>query len=765
MAALASLYREIGDYEKAKAVCLEAKEITETSCGKRTMRYATDLLNLAVINWGTGSLKDAEELCSQAGDIIREFSEEESDNMVGIIGFMAAIQSAKGNFEKALDYESKAVKICRNSSGEKHLDLAKFLNNRGTTLLSLGKLEEAESSLKESIQIYDEGLELYHPAKIPILNNLADVAICMGNYNEAFHILKNVVKIIERKIWIVFSFASERQRLLYLSDMRKQTDRLISFVCKYFSHDQDAISFLCDYVLKYKGVSKEISIIQREIILNGKYPELTAKLHELNNLRMQIAKKEMEESFIRNKNIYEEVISEWKEKKESLESELAAKIPELTLEESLHNINHRVIAEVLPQRTLLVEIIKYNLFDFQKRQFGDPMYLAFAIQPKKSNNLYMIEYGAAKPIDTMITEFINEIKEDELKMREQLSESIVVPLQPMLQGMNNIWFATDGEMALIPMELLGKNKILFDEYEISYLSAGRDVMRLNSARVGIHNSPIVAADPDFNLSSGLRKTGITEEMKNHKEEVKSLYFKSLKGFRDEGICIGSLLRVKPWLGEEVLEQRIKNVQSPVILHISTHGYFLKDKNEFFQKEQSELSSFFQVGLRGSDLFKAVDAEKGTRLMNSLLRSGLALSGANTWISGGNVPPEAEDGLMTAEDVAGINLLDTELVVLSGCLTGIGQANIGEGIFGFRRSFVIAGAKTLIVSLWEVPDIPTRELMEIFYGLLLKGISRSEALKRAKIAIRERYHYPLFWAAFICQGDPSPLPETFIMKNN
>ena len=140
----------------------------------------------------------------------------------------------------------------------------------------------------------------------------------------------------------------------------------------------------------------------------------------------------------------------------------------------------------------------------------------------------------------------------------------------------------------------------------------------------------------------------------------------------------------------------------------------------------------------------------------MLRSGLALAGVNHWLKGGSPSLEAEDGLLTAEDVSGLDLTDTSLVVLSACETGLGEIHVGEGVFGLRRAFALAGASTLVMSLWKVPDLQTQELMEDFYRRILGGQGRAAALREAQLALRARYPQPRYWGAFICQGEPGPL---------
>jgi CHAT domain-containing protein len=225
----------------------------------------------------------------------------------------------------------------------------------------------------------------------------------------------------------------------------------------------------------------------------------------------------------------------------------------------------------------------------------------------------------------------------------------------------------------------------------------------------------------------------------------AFHFDRLPATNAEGEEIGRLLGVAPQLNAEVLEGRLKAIgHPPRVLHLATHGFFLPDQPADDARDRPDSI--------GDDLGRF----RGRLPESPMLRSGLALAGANTWLKGGTPPADAEDGLLTAEDVSGLDLTATELVVLSACETGLGDIQVGEGVFGLRRAFVLAGAKTLVMSLWKVPDEQTRELMVDFYRRLLAGEGRAEALRQAQLAMKAKYPDPFYWGAFICQGDPAPL---------
>ncbi|MEW6211557.1 MAG: CHAT domain-containing protein, partial [Acidobacteriota bacterium] len=434
----------------------------------------------------------------------------------------------------------------------------------------------------------------------------------------------------------------------------------------------------------------------------------------------------------------------------------------------------------------------------------------------------MIDLGEAEPIDQMIATFrsvITKIPEDRSRrgLGALASESSCEPsasdgvalrkalFDPLLNTIGNrkrLLIAPDGDLIRLPFEVLPTDhgRRLIDHYQISYLSTGRDVLRFGIASSGQSTEPLIAADPDFDLSNGHQAQAASEtagiarggrvSRETHVSDLK--HFGQLPGTRVEGERIASMLGVEPLLGKDVLEARLKACCSPHILHLATHGFFLADQSRDQSKEMRGLGAFGRQA--GSDRMS------GPGMENPLLRSGLILAGFKTWLKGGNLPEEAEDGLLTAEDVSGLDLLATELVVLSACETGLGEARMGEGVFGLRRAFVLAGAKTLVMSLWKVPDLATAILMEHFYdNLLNRRLARNESLRESQFymqritvgQIRERWlsdemidrlsvgnsgtkrelrelaqqpnSYrpfidPYYWGAFICQGDPGPLPS-------
>lgn len=187
-----------------------------------------------------------------------------------------------------------------------------------------------------------------------------------------------------------------------------------------------------------------------------------------------------------------------------------------------------------------------------------------------------------------------------------------------------------------------------------------------------------------------------------------------------------------YLLEEASENNIKELTSPSGLHIATHGFFAED---------------LPVGINGNGFFSF---DEQAFVENPMLRCGLLLSGGGLSLRGEN--NDSEDGILTAEEATHLNLMNTDIVVLSACETGLGQTFNGEGVMGLQRAFLIAGSQSVIMSLWQVDDLATQKLMTFFYRNWLQGPqSRHKAFYLAQKQLKEEYPLAKYWGAFTIVG--------------
>jgi CHAT domain-containing protein len=289
----------------------------------------------------------------------------------------------------------------------------------------------------------------------------------------------------------------------------------------------------------------------------------------------------------------------------------------------------------------------------------------------------------------------------------QLDTLLMQPIRPLLGNTRYLLLALDGALNLIPFEALvdENGNYLVETYSFSYLTAGRDLLRLQAEQTNTPSTqPVILANPFFQKPGDVVAAVPPDNQSDNTRSIdlSQLDISPLDGTKLEAEAIASLLGVTSLLGSQATEAAVKQANRPRLLHIATHGFF----------EPAPTTPEAQ----------ATD--------NPFLRAGLVLAGVNLRQSGG----EGLDGILTAMETASLNLVGTKLVVLSACNTGVGDISAGEGIYGLRRALVLAGSQSQVISLWKVDDTATKGLMVAYYNRVLVGEGRGEALRQEQLAM-------------------------------
>ena len=362
------------------------------------------------------------------------------------------------------------------------------------------------------------------------------------------------------------------------------------------------------------------------------------------------------------------------------------------------------------------------------------------------------DYNSPKLIPLFSLNEYHNIPKDSLYNSLKIYNLIWKPLETEIKNVKKIYFAPDGIIHNIAIEsaYLGENSYMSDQYNIYRLSSTREIVKKQSDK---KNNTVV-------LYGGLKYDTSPEELiqaniENSSKQSSTDYFAErpfveergsinyLEGSKKEVLDIEKIIQTTNkttlYTDQYGTEESFKNLTGSEIniLHISTHGYFYSENNVYSQLYQNTLD------------------ENASLEDKALTRSGLYLAGANNFLTNKSIPRNMEDGLLSAYEISKLNLKNLDLVVLSACQTGLGEI-MGDGVFGLQRGFKIAGAKSIIMSLWKVNDLSTQMMMTEFYRNYCLGLSKHHALLNAQKYIREFsdedgnkiFKDPYYWAGFI-----------------
>ncbi len=413
------------------------------------------------------------------------------------------------------------------------------------------------------------------------------------------------------------------------------------------------------------------------------------------------------------------------------------------------------IQEKIPEDAALVEISEYTVPSSSERH-----YVAYIA--KNSGEIHAIDLGNSADINSQVEAFRQALKVQSASAKSigrQLDEQLTKPIRSLIGDKAHLLVSPDSHLNTIPFEALvdETGQYLVESYQISYLTSAKELFKFQTERrpSGYRLPFVIVADPDYDTSVNRSiQTTPTAATNRRSIDFDALTFADLPGTVREANAIESIASRSIFLTQdEPTESVIKQIRKPFILHLATHGFFLPDSAASVRSDGGRNASLelISTGDTDAELVETTPADRE----NSMLRSGLALAGANQQGADG------EDGILTALEVAELDLHGTELVVMSACETGIGSVSSGEGVYGLRRAFAIAGAQSQIMSLWQVDDIGTSELMTLYYqNLLNKRQGRSEALRNAQLEMLNTgtYQHPYYWASFIFSGNWQPFDQ-------
>lgn len=312
-------------------------------------------------------------------------------------------------------------------------------------------------------------------------------------------------------------------------------------------------------------------------------------------------------------------------------------------------------------------------------------------------------------------------------IRDSLSyERYWQDIDAALEGIDHVYFSPDGVYHKVnPATLFDMDEQVYviEKYGMTLLTNPIDLAHRQAPAPGLMTASLYG-NPDYTfVPDGFEQ----ETSRGNSIEYTSL--SPLPGTKVEVQNITDVLvengwEVSSWTGHQATEAQLKSEDSPRLLHIATHGFFLPEMN---------VSADMVFGIR-SDRSWA----------NPLLRSGLMLASATANI----ISQQLDDGIFTAFEAASMDLTQTELVVLSACETGLGEVRDEQGVYGLQRAFLMAGADNLMMSLWQVADQPTQKLMSEFYAAWASGTPMADAFRDAQLELMKTHPEPIYWGAFV-----------------
>jgi len=747
---MGSLYYSMGDYTKAERCYLDTIAVMEKVFGKAHSSYAISVDNLGLLYYNMGDYAKAERCYLEAKAIGEKLGKEQTAyaqavNNLGLLYFNM------GEYGKAESYNLETKAILEKTIGKGHPNYATALNNLGLLYFGMGDYAKAENYYLEAKAVWEKALGKKHPSYALALDNLYCLYLIKKEYAKAFAYKQEQIKTNTDLVNKNFSFQTEQQREAYWNANSYSFE--LSYSLSFYNPIPASNTLNYDNALFSKGLLLRTTNAVRDAIYASGNKSLISQFEELGFLRQQI------NALRQKEGSSETYIQSLETKAETLEKTLARSSAAFRDFQSDLIVNWQSVKKSLQAKEAAIEFISFRIYD---KKWTKTQYAALVVKPNSTAPVW-IPLCEEEALQEILSKAEKRSSEPDRQVRAlyntnglELFETVWNPMEKELSGVTTVYYSPSGLLHKIAFNALPvDNSIdirLADKYNLNLVSSTREVTRLdrNPAKTTQIGSAVLYGGLDYDANEAVMRRAAQSYKKDTNVPVVATVLPvgltrgeaqiPLPATKEETLNIQKYLNNKKipnilYQGSLGNEESFKQLDGKKtgLIHLATHGFFLPD----VERKDDDIEHQQQQQTRG--MLRATE--------NPLLRSGLILAGGNhAWI---NKPVEGvESGILTAEKIAGMNLLGAKLVVMSACQTGLGDVKNDEGVFGLQRAFKLAGVETLIMSLWKVEDNATAKLMNVFYQEWLSGKSKQEAFKEAQKQVRAEFSSPFFWAAFV-----------------
>jgi CHAT domain-containing protein/tetratricopeptide (TPR) repeat protein len=769
------LFQSIGNVAAAEADYQRSLELKSKLYGPSSQLAASTMRNLANLTYPRNHEK-GEQLFAGAVEAYARLTNAPPFDHASVLLGLARAQRDRGALSDARATVQQALAVARQGLGIRHPLFAAATRELGLVYAASGDAANAERNLAEAIRIAEDVHGPDHPDLAAFLDALGGFYEQRGDYLAAQPLYRRSFEIQDRFLSDALEIGSESFKAASMSTTLDQIPRLIAFQTKAAVQVPGARTLAFEAVTRRKGrVLEQVRTWRQRLrenatdAIRGQLSEWEAILECRTSLTVALGFRDLKPSVVGGCSLegtefegrYERLLSDLRTRRtDDLGTEAVRAIGVLrqrgdTLETSLNRetgglngaarrISVDDIRNQLSADELLIEFVSYQ---GQREGSGaGQRYGAFVLDHE--GKLGWSDVGPAAAIDSSVRDLLTAANDWSVSIRNHeeqagqsslltardaltdLSKRVWTPLKPLIDAnVRRLRIAPDASLNLVPFEALSDGRDLIDRFAITYVPAGRDLTTEDPAR-----DPSAASVVVVSPGATARRNPIQKGNESAFRADGLAHLDSAAGEAEDFRRI--VPRTELYAAANATERRVKGLHGPSLLHIVGHGVVRDDDN-------CQTSACLATGPDPS--------ARAMTLSAIVLEEAYGRGGGSS-----------DDGILTPLELQNVDLRGTEMLVLSQCQMANGAAAVGEGVYGMRRAAAIAGARTFVAPLWNVEDRVQRTLMRQFYSGLASGQTRADALRHAKLQIRQSPATSsfLYWAPVILSGSASALPPSF-----